>query len=125
MNHTDLTESKRGYLNGDFALFHLKDMKSMQFEYHYHDFNKIIIFISGSVTYLVEGIAHRLRPWDILFVSSNEVHKPIIDSAVLYERIVIWVNPGFLQNHSDDCDLFTCFKLAGERKNNLLRLAGT
>ena len=125
MDHTDFIEPKRGYLKSDFALFHLKDMKSMQFEYHYHDFNKIIVFISGSVTYLIEGKAHRLKPWDILFVSSSEVHKPIIDSSVLYERIVIWVNPGFLGNHSNDCDLFTCFNLAVERKSNLLRLEST
>jgi hypothetical protein len=44
---------KRGYLNKDFEFFHLKDNKAMQFEFHYHDFNKIIIFISGNVTYLI------------------------------------------------------------------------
>jgi len=117
----ELSEQKRGYLKGDFALFHLKDMKDMQFEYHYHDFNKIIIFISGSVTYLIEGKAYRLRPWDVLFVSSSEVHKPVIDPTSYYERVVIWVNPGFLQKHSYETDLNTCFCLARERKNNLLR----
>ena len=122
MDRIDLNEPKRGYLKGDFAFFHLKDMKNMQFEYHYHDFNKIIIFISGSVTYLVEGKAYRLKPWDILFVNSNEVHKPIIDPAALYERMVIWVNPGFLEKHSEEYNLFTCFSLSRERNSNLLRL---
>lgn len=117
------TDTKRGYLKGDFALFHLSDMKDIQFEYHYHDFNKIIVFISGNVTYLIEGNAYRLRPWDILFVSSSELHKPVIDPSVIYERIVIWVDPGFLSSHSKDCDLFTCFDLTSE-KNNLLRLDG-
>jgi AraC-like DNA-binding protein len=97
-------------------------MKNMQFEYHYHDFNKIIVFISGTVTYLIEGKAYRLKPWDILFVSSNEVHKAIIDPTSPYERIVIWVNPGFLEKHSEDCSLFTCFSLTDERSSNLLRL---
>ena len=115
------TEQKTGYLNGDFALFHLKDMKNTQFEYHYHDFNKIIVFISGSVTYLIEGRAYRLKPWDILFVNNNELHRPIIDPSVTYERIVIWVNPDFLEKHGGECDFFTCFKLAGKRENNLLR----
>ncbi len=125
MNNYELTEQKRGYLKGDFAFFHLKDMKDMQFEYHYHDFNKIIIFISGSVTYLIEGKAYRLKPWDILFVSSSELHKPVIDSSSLYERVVIWVNPGFLHKHSYDSNLITCFNLARERKNNLLRVDTT
>lgn len=116
-------DNKRGYLRGDFAFFHLKDMKNMQFEYHYHDFNKIIVFISGNVTYLIEGKAYRLRPWDILFISSNEVHRPAIDPSFPYERIVIWINPGFLQKHSSESDLFTCFRLACERNSNLLRLS--
>jgi AraC-like DNA-binding protein len=120
----NLTEKKIGYLKGDFELFHLKDMKSMQFEYHYHDFNKIFIFISGDVTYLIEGKAYKLKPWDILFVSSREIHKPVIDPNSLYERIVIYVNPGFLEKHSDECSLFTCFELVCERNNNLLRLDG-
>ncbi len=120
MDRNELSEPK-GYLKGNFAFFHLKDMKNMQFEYHYHDFNKIIIFLSGGVTYLIEGKAYRLKPWDILFISSSEVHRPIIDPEALYERMVIWVNPGFLEKHSLQCSLFTCFRLAGE-KSNLLRI---
>lgn len=122
MDRIDFHDQKRGYLEGDFAFFHLKDMKDMHFEYHYHDFNKIIIFISGTATYLIEGKAYRLKPWDVLFVSSSQVHRPIIDPTALYERIVIWINPGFLERHSDECSLFTCFALTNERNENLLRL---
>ena len=38
-----------GYLNDNFKIFHIKDKKDITFEYHHHDFNKIIIFISGDV----------------------------------------------------------------------------
>lgn len=122
LNTLKLSDLKRGYLKSDFAFFHLKDMKSMHFEYHYHDFNKIIFFISGRITYFIEGKAYGLKPWDILFVSSSEVHKCVMDPSVTYERIVIWINPGFLENHSEECSLFTCFDHAGERNKNLLRL---
>lgn len=122
METSDSNEAKRGYLKGDFAFFHLKDMKNVKFEYHYHDFSKIVVFISGNVTYLVEGKAYRLKPWDILFVSGSEVHKAIIDPNILYERIVIWVNHGFLEKHSEDCCLMTCFSLNTEKNSNLLRL---
>lgn len=115
METTDSNEAKRGYLKGDFAFFHLKDMKNVQFEYHYHDFSKIVVFISGNVTYLVEGKAYILKPWDILFVNGSEVHKAVIDPTVLYERVVIWVNHGFLEKHSDDYSLMTCFSLNAER----------
>ncbi|AAK80762.1 AraC-like DNA-binding protein [Clostridium acetobutylicum] len=116
-------DNKKGYLNEDFQLFHLKDRKSQSFEFHYHDFNKIIIFISGKVTYLIEGKAYELKPWDILLVNNHDVHKPIIDSSKVYERIIIWANSDFIKKHNyEDCDLSNCFKLARERSFNLVRL---
>ena len=123
MEDSALLKIKRSYLNEDFRFFHLKDKKSEEHTFHYHDFNKIVIFISGDVTYVVEGKYYKLRPWDILFVSSNEVHKPIIDPNEYYERIIIWVNSNFLEGHStDDNDLLTCFHTAAKEKLNLFRL---
>lgn len=116
--------SKRGYLNEDFLLFHLKDQRNKEFEFHYHEFNKIIIFISGNVTYLIEGKAYKLKPWDILLVSGSEVHKPLIDVSEPYERIVIWVNSRFLEHHNiNDCNLLASFELAVKQKFNMLRLS--
>ncbi len=114
---------KRGYLNKDFELFHLKDKKTMEFEFHYHEFNKIIIFISGNVTYLIEGKAYKLKPWDILFVSSNDVHKAVISHEETYERIIIWVNSRFLEMHNrEGSDLLTCFEISSKKNLNLLRI---
>lgn len=113
---------KRGYLHNDFKFFHLKDKKNIQFEYHYHDFNKIIIFVSGDVTYNIEGISYRLKPWDVLFVPSNQVHKPTIKADQDYERIVIWINNDFLEEHGDgENNLLTCFNISRENKH-LVRL---
>jgi len=122
MNNKDCS-NKSGYLNKDFQLFHLKDKKNQDFEFHYHDFNKIIIFLSGKVTYLIEGKAYYLKPWDILLVNNHDIHKPIINSSETYERIVIWTNSDFIENHNyENCDLSTCFKLANEKSFNLIRL---
>lgn len=122
-NENSTLKIKRGYLNGDFQYFHLKDKKSMEFEFHYHDFNKIIIFISGAVTYLIEGKSYKLKPWDLLFVNGNDVHRPIISPDEPYERIVIWVNQRFLEMHNNnDSNLLTCFELSSKHKINLLRL---
>jgi len=115
--------SRRGYLNKDFEFFHLKDRKNMEFESHFHDFNKIIIFISGNVTYLIEGKAYKLKPWDILLVSSSEIHKVIVGASGTYERMIIWVNSNFLLKHnSPGSDLLTCFDIVSREKNNILRL---
>ncbi|HEY5584372.1 MAG TPA: AraC family transcriptional regulator [Ruminiclostridium sp.] len=113
---------KRGYLHNDFKFFHLRDKKNIQFEHHYHDFNKIIIFISGNVIYNIEGKSYKLRPWDILFVPSNQVHKPIIETEEEYERIVIWINNDFLEEHGNaENNLLTCFNMARENRY-LIRL---
>ena len=114
---------KRGYLKEDFRFFHLKDKKDMEFELHYHDFNKIIVFISGNVSYLIEGKAYKLKPWDILFVSSNDLHKVIINNDEPYERIMIWVNSKFLEMHNkNNNNLLTCFQLSSKLKINLFRM---
>ena len=114
---------ERGYLKEDFRFFHLKDKKDMEFELHYHDFNKIIVFISGNVSYLIEGKAYKLKPWDILFVSSNDLHKVIINNDEPYERIIIWVNSKFLEMHNkNNSNLLTCFQLSSKLKINLFRM---
>ncbi len=113
---------KRGYLNEDFHFFKLKDQKKNEFEFHYHDFNKIIIFLSGDVTYLIEGKSYKLKPWDILLVGKNDIHMPIISPDLSYERIVLWLNPIYLEEHNkNNCSLLNCFSLAAERKLNLIR----
>lgn len=51
------------------------------------------------------------------------MHKPIIDPSEVYERIIIWADSNFIENHNhEDCDLLTCFKLANEKSFNLIRL---
>ncbi len=117
---------KRGYLNEDFMFFNLRDQKSSEFEFHYHDFNKIIIFLSGNVTYIIEGKSYTLKPWDILLVGKNDIHQPLISPNTVYERIVLWLNPYFLDSHKkNNCDLQSCFLLATERKMNMIRLNKT
>lgn len=123
MEDIALLKIKRGYLNEDFRFFHLKDKKSEEHSFHYHDFNKIVIFISGNVTYVIEGKHYKLRPWDILFVESGELHKAIISKDEYYERIIIWINSSFLENHStDESNLLTCFHITSKDKINLFRL---
>lgn len=115
---------KSGYLNEDFLLFHIKDKVNKEFDFHYHDFNKIIIFLSGKVTYLIEGKTYYLKPWDILLVNNHDLHKPIIDSSEPYERIIIWINLKFLEAYNyEKCDLQTCFNLVNEKRINLIRLS--
>ena len=115
---------KRGILSQEIKVFHIKDQIVNEFEYHYHDFNKIIIFIKGNVTYMIEGKAYKLKPWDLLMIGSGQIHKPIIDPTEEYERFIIWFDPSMVSKHSrDHTNLLMCFDLAARRQINLLRIS--
>lgn len=108
---------KTGYLEQEFRLFHIKDQTERDFQYHYHDFHKIIIFLSGKATYHIEGKAYHLNPWDILLVDHHSIHKPEIDVSVPYERFILWI-----QSDIREEALTTCFQKANDRSFNLVRL---
>ena len=38
---------QKGYLNEDFHFFHIKSSESSDIPYHYHDFHKLILVLSG------------------------------------------------------------------------------
>jgi AraC-like DNA-binding protein len=112
---------KAGYLNHDFKIFHLIDRQRKEFDYH--DFNKIIIFISGNITYTIEGKNYELQPYDIVLVNAGEIHRPSILDNSAYERIIIYVSPQFLKTFSEeDYDLNYCFNRAKQEHSNVLRI---
>ena len=114
---------KVGYLTTDFKMFHLKDEEMRTFHYHYHDFHKILILLNGDVTYCIEGRSYDLKKNDIVLVHAGEVHKPVIHSDAVYDRIIIYVSPDFLTAYRDsDSDLSLCFQKAYEEKSHVLRV---
>lgn len=116
---------KRGYLYEDFRLFHLKDSEAPELDYHYHEFDKIVFQLGGKVVYHLEGKSYFLKPYDILLVGRNMIHKPVIDPAEPYERMVLFLGSDYLAGRSrEGCDLATCFTMAAERNVHLLRPKG-
>lgn len=114
---------KVGYLTSSFKMFHLKDTERKEFTYHYHDFHKILILLSGDVTYCIEGRTYALSAKDIVLVNAGEVHKPIIHSDTPYERIILYVSPDFLAGYeTDGGDLSLCFQHAFAEQAHVLRL---
>lgn len=114
---------KRGYLNSEFQLFHLTDAPMTEFEFHYHDFDKIVLFISGKVNYMIEGKTYELKPYDIVFVNHNAIHRPEIDVTVPYERIIVYISPNFIKDYrTGDYDLSYCFQKAQTENSNVLRM---
>lgn len=102
---------KTGYLHDSFKLFHLTDREIKDYECHYHDFHKILLFFSGDIDYFIEGSTYRLEPRDIVLIGAGDVHRPIIRSAAPYERIILYVSSDFLASYTDSgYSLETCFQ---------------
>ena len=115
---------KSGYLLEKFKLFHLKDDSPKEYEYHYHDFHKLIWFISGEVEYHIEGKSYKLEPHDILLVNRGEIHKPFIKAGTEYERYVFYISPDYLDEHSEGEDVLDlCFRMALKEQRNVIRLS--
>ena len=113
--------SNDGYLNEDFRLFHLKDSSGQAKDFHFHEFDKIVILISGKVDYTVEGTTYKLEPWDILLVRHHMIHKAAIDLSVPYERIIIYLDSAYVERFAPEAGLMDCFAAAEKRRYCLMR----
>ena len=102
--------AKKGYLLEDFRLFHLKDKGETKVDYHYHEFYKLLFFVSGKGGYFVEGKRYSLTPGDIILIGKQCVHRPEFEPGVPCERIILYISPEFLlRESSSSCQLADCF----------------
>ena len=114
---------KRGYLLENFRLFHLNTETQTKVDFHYHEFCKLLLLVSGRGGYVVDGQRYLLQPGDVVLVDSRSVHRPELESENPYERIIIYISPEFLQKMSTaDCDLLGIFQMDA---GHVLRLKET
>ena len=114
---------RQGFLKEDFRLFHLKDKVSPCYEFHYHDFLKIMVLLEGKVNYVIEGRSYSLHPFDIVLVGRGQIHRPEVDPGQPYERQILYLSQDFLDRHRENEDsLDRCFATASYRHSNVLRL---
>ena len=111
---------KQGYLREELKVFKIKDYTDKEFSFHYHDFYKIIVFVAGDVTYSIEGKNYELNPYDIVLVSESEIHRPIINKNVEYDRYVMYISGSFFKNYPA---LIECFNKAKEDHTNVMRVS--
>lgn len=116
-------QTRQQMLSKDYEIFHYSDIGLKQVNLHHHDFYECYLFISGDVTYLIEGKTYSLQSGDIILINSTELHQPIINNNdIPYERIVLWIDKVFLNNLSTDkTDLARCFE--DSAKANVIRVS--
>lgn len=113
---------KKGYLYDDFRMFHLKDKSDKTYQFHYHDFYKILVCISGDITYTIEGRSYKLKPHDIVLVGRNDIHRPQVSLGEPYERIIFYISKEYLEQHKGEgYDLAYPFLMAAREHKDILR----
>ena len=117
---TERKASREGYLHENYRYFHLRDTAGQERDFHFHDFDKIVVLISGRVDYAVEDQVYALRPWDVLLVKRHTIHKAIIDIKEPYERIIIYLDRKYFDRIMPEAQLLYCFDRAGHSGQYLL-----
>ena len=112
--------TREGYLVENYHYFHLRDTAGAERDFHFHEFDKLVLLLSGRVDYALESIVYTLRPWDILLVRHHTIHKALVDKSVPYERIILYLDRKYFDRLMPQARLFACFDRADERAEYLL-----
>ena len=103
-------DHRQSMKNRQFEVFHYRERRPGNMEVHHHDFFEICFLLGGEVSFRVEGRIHTLKPGDMLLINPQELHQALIDRDTIYERMVLWIDRGYLTELSaDGMDLAACF----------------
>ena len=120
MPNVEKSVNRAGYLRESFHYFHLRDSAGQELDFHFHEFDKLVILLSGSVNYLVEDQSYALPPWSVLLVRHHTIHKAVIDRTLPYERIILYLDRKYFERAFPGAGLMDCFDQADRRRRHLL-----
>lgn len=86
----------RDYINADlllnpiFAERERRDDKISEIKEHVHNFYEIYFLIDGKIDLFVENRTHHLKPFDIMIMKPNVLHRAIFCEDYRHERAVIY-----------------------------------
>ena len=72
---------KRGYLLENFRLFHLRSEQHAAVDFHYHEFCKLLLLVSGRGSYVVDGQRYLLQPGDGVLIGSRRAVEMAVRNA--------------------------------------------
>ena len=112
--------AREGYLRENYHYFHLRDTAGQERDFHFHEFDKIVLLLSGRVDYLVESATYTLQPWELLLVKHHAIHKAVIDQSRPYERIILYLDRKYFDRVLPEARLMDCFDAADRSGQYLL-----
>lgn len=104
--------NRAGYLEENYHYFHLRDTAGQERDFHFHEFDKVVVLLSGHVDYTVEDITYALKPWDVLLVKHHTIHKALIDKTEPYDRVIIYLDGKYFDRIMPNAGLMDCFEKA-------------
>ncbi|WEG10949.1 AraC family transcriptional regulator [Pullulanibacillus sp. KACC 23026] len=84
------------YTDQHFFLEHWVTDSPVNIDTHIHDRYELFYFISGDLTYYIEGQAYHLKPNDLILTNSRELHRIIFHSKAIYERSFLQFKPEYI-----------------------------
>ncbi len=108
--------------NKQYYIKHSRDEHPRQedFTMHAHSHYELLLFISGDITYLVEGNSYHPKLYDLLLFDIAETHKVIVNNSVPYERLVIQVEKNLFDGFGTSNEFFAPFSNRKLGENNLI-----
>lgn len=86
-------------ISDNFEVYHYREPYFKSLDFHSHDFYEFYLFLDGQVTYYVEDMVYELSRGDLLLIQPGRMHRPVIEREdAVYERMVLWVNRGYLRS---------------------------
>ena len=82
---------------------------NQNFHLHAHDNYEILLFVKGDTRFIVEENVYNLKPYDVIVVKKNQLHRAFHNSPMHYHRIVLNILPTFfIENRCEEYEnLFT------------------
>ena len=112
--------NREGYLKENYHYFHLRDTAGQERDFHFHEFDKVVLLLSGHVDYTVESVTYALKPWDVLLVKHHTIHKALIDKTEPYDRVIIYLDGKYFDRIMPDAGLMDCFEKADKDGRQLI-----
>lgn len=69
------------------------------FKLHVHNNYEIFMFLQGNSSYVIEENVYDLKPYDIIVIRKNQMHRVHHNSPSVYHRIVLNVAPEFFSTY--------------------------
>lgn len=101
-------ETRQVMQRENYELFYYKEPKGAT-TVHHHDFYEMYFLLDGNISYWVNGEIFNLKAGDILLINPMVMHRPKKSETAIAERMVLWIDKGYLDSLSAEFPLNKCF----------------